>query len=217
MGGREGRAIPLPEYVWILTKGGKETVHGLIAFLNSLIEEGVVRVSTYAERIGAPSTQTGVLDEPKPVKCGLIATLAKDVLMDSRHRWNRMGFMSRMLPVSYTYSVGTKTEIHRSIAKRDYAAEAPVTLSLPSEDVEVQLGQKQADDLLTLTTVLASQLGSSSGKKRPNEVYGFRLQKHIQRLAMASALKDGRQVVSDMDVALIKDLAQVINLEYYPL
>jgi len=60
-------------------------------------------------------------------------------------------------------------------------------------------------------------LASLIGKNSPEKVYGFRLQKHLQKLAMASALRDKRHVVEQKDVDAIKDLASCINLEYYPI
>ena len=190
---------------------GKDTVHTLIAFLNSLVEEGVLRISTYAEKIGAPSQVIGSEVQPIPVKCGLIATLAKDVLANGRHHWARIGFMSRMLPVSYNYDINTQMEIHKSIAKREYTDEELIKLNLPTEDVEIQLESSQGDELLQLTALLNSLTSDKSAEK----VYGFRLQKHLQRLAMASALKDGRDVVTQADVDYTRSLASCINLEYY--
>jgi len=206
------RHLIIPDLVKPLSRG-KDTVHSLIAFLNSLIEEGVYRISTYAERIGAPSVGADLQAQPIPVKCGLIATLARGVLEDGRHHWSRMGFMSRLLPISYNYAVTTQMEIHKSIARRDYLGDAPIKLNLPSEDAEVRLESKEADELLTLTTMLSSLSANSS----PQQVYGFRLQKHLQRLAMASAIKDRRDIVQQKDVDLIKNLSPVINLEYYPI
>ncbi|MBA7633199.1 hypothetical protein ES703_40761 [subsurface metagenome] len=206
------RHLIIPDMVKPMSRG-KDTVHSLIAFLNSLIEEGVFRVSTYAERIGAPSTGVDLGVQPIPVRCGLIATLAKDVLEDGRHHWSRMGFMSRLPPVSYGYGVTTKMAIHESIARRDYLGDAPTKLNLPSDDVEVRLESKEADELLNLTTMLSSL----SGNNNPQKVYGFRLQKHLQRLAMANALKGDREIVDQSDVDYVLSLAGCINLEYYPI
>jgi hypothetical protein len=90
-------------------------------------------------------------------------------------------------------------------------------LDLPTEEVEVKLSSPESDELMALTTTLTTVLTASRGKKKPEDVYGFRLQKHLQRLAMASALKDGRNVVEQKDVDLIKELSGCINLEYYPI
>lgn len=208
---KEIRHLLIPDLVKPLSRG-KDTVHTLIAFFNSLIEEGIYGVSTYAEKLGTPLQGIrGV--QPIPVKCGLIATLAKEVLLDGRHHWTRMGFMSRLLPISYDYSVNTQLQIHQSIAKRDYLKDAKIKLNLPTGDVPVKLQQSEADYL----AMLSQGLASLTNKNSPVKVYGFRLQKHLQRLAMASALKDGRDIVAQNDVDYVRSLCDCINLEYYPL
>ena len=102
-------------------------------------------------------------------------------------------------------------EIHKSIANREYSEEEPIKLSLPAEDAEVRLESPQGNELLELTALL----NNLTSEKNAEKVYGFRLQKHLQRLAMASALKDGRDVVTQADVDYIRSLASCINLEYY--
>ena len=111
------RHIIFPDLIKALSRG-KETVHGFIALLNSLVEEGVLRVSTYASTVAPPEYSANTIVPPKPVKCGIIAALPRKVLEDGRHQWSRMGFMSRMIPVSYRYAVDTQLRIHRSISKR---------------------------------------------------------------------------------------------------
>ena len=209
---RKVRHLVIPDLVRPISRG-KDTVHSLIAFLNSLVEEGVVRISTYMEHIGVPTGKAGEETQPTPVKCGLIATLAKDILEDGRHQWSKMGFMSRLLPISYAYAVPTKVEIQKSIAKREYQQDSPLKLALPEDDVEIKLGAPESEALMMLST----QISSTSDRNNPQKTYGFRLQKHVQRLAMASALKDKRDSVQQKDVDLIQELSGCINLEYYPL
>jgi hypothetical protein len=192
---------------------GKDTVHSLVAFLNALIEEGVVSISTYAEHVGV-QTQSSATQNQVPVKCGLITTMAQGILLDGRHHWARMGFMSRMLPISYTYNAGTQLSIHRSIANREYLSNGSVRLNLPTEDAEIGLQSPQTDEIISLASSLNAFITSTNN---PERVYGFRLQKHLQRLAMASALKHGREVATQEDVEYLRSLSGCINLEYYPL
>lgn len=206
---RKVRHLVIPDLVRPLSRG-KDTVHGLVAFLNSLVEEGVISVSTYAETIGVPKDGE---KQDAPVKCGLVATLAREVLTDGRHGWAKMGFMSRLVPISYDYSIQTQREIQKSIAKREYVGSTPITLDLPEKDVAVALKEHEANQLLTLTALIAPSLGGTGGVKP----YGFRLQKHIQRLAMASAIKHKREVVTMEDVDFLNELSTCMNLDYYPL
>ena len=189
----------------------KDTVSGLITFFNALLEEGVYKVSTYAERLGA-ATPGAFEQQTRPVKCGLITTMAKDVLLDGRHHWSRVGFMSRLLPISYEYTFSTQSEIHQSIARREYLKMEPISLTLPEKDTKVDLSTELAERLTILTVFVTS----STRKDSPENVYGFRLHKHLQTLAMASALREGRDMVTTTDLDLLKDLAVCINLQYYP-
>jgi hypothetical protein len=206
------RHLVIPDFIKPMSRG-MDTVHSLIAFFNSLIEEGVMSISTYAQTVGVQNQFTNNQSQ-LPTRCGLITTIAQGILSDGRHHWSRMGFMSRMLPISYTYNAGTQLSIHRSIANREYASDDPVRLVLPTEDVEVNLQSPQSDDLITLAAGLNSIITSVNN---PERVYGFRLQKHLQRLAMASALKHGRDTVNQEDVDYLRSLSGCINLEYYPM
>ncbi len=210
---KQVRHLIFPDLVKPLSRG-KETVHGFIAFLNSMVEEGLLRVSTYASTVAPPDQSNDIGPPPKPVKCGVIAALAKKVLKDGRHQWSQMGFMSRMIPVSYKYATDTQLIIRRSISKRKYTTDKKVELELPDDDIEVTLEKKQARELETLTSNLVGIFKTSVNAER---IYGFRLQKHLQRLAMANALRKGRDTVTDKDVELIYRLSRYINLEYYPL
>lgn len=209
---KEIRHIIIPDLIKPMSRG-KDTVHSLIAFLNCLLEEGVMKMSTYAMSVGVPSEGMSVSSPSTPIKCGLITAMAKDLLLDGSHHWTQMGFMSRMLLISYDYNVSTQLSIHKSIAERQYLSEAKIKLNLPKEDVEVKLDIKQADSLMTLSTAL-SHIGN---KANPEKVYGFRLQKILQRLAMASALSEGRDTVEEKDVEVIRQLAVYMNLDFNPL
>ena len=204
--------LVIPDLIKPMSRG-RDTVHSLVAFLNALIEEGIGSISTYAERVGVQN-QENAAQNRLPIRCGLITTMAQGILLDGRHHWARMGFMSRMLPISYTYNASTQLDIHRSIANREYLSDTPIQLDLPPENVEIRLQSPQTDELITLASGLSSIIASTNN---PERVYGFRLQRHLQRLTMASALKHGRDIVNQEDVDYLRSLSGCINLEYYPL
>ena len=45
-------------------------------------------------------------------------------------------------------------------------------------------------------------------------LHGFRMLKHLQRLAMASALRDGRDVANSDDLKVVTEIAEYVNLDY---
>jgi len=227
---REIRHLIIPDLVKPMSRQ-KETVHGLIAFFNSLIEEGIVRTATYAEHLNPKlleDEEENNDDENKDtdnddsetdrqaiaVKCGLIATLAKEMMLDGRHHWTRMGFMSRMIVVSYDYDISTQAQIHDAIGERNYLTDEKITLNLPNEDVDIKLNKREAMEISKLAIQLVA-LDKSS--ENPEKAYGFRLQKNLQRLAMANALKNDRDMVNKEDIERIHKLSRFMNLKYYPL
>ena len=205
---RKVRDIIIPDLIKPMSRG-KDTVNTFVAFLNSIIEEGFLSSSTYAETIGLQDSN----NKPIPIKCGLITTMARDILADGRHHWAHMGFISRLLLVSYEYNATTQFKIHESIAERKYHDETKVTLKLPSEDVTIALEKDEADVLAKLAA-MSADFGIKDSKGKPIKAYGFRLQKNLQRLAMASALSEGRYVVDGHDIEVIVELAKYINLNY---
>ncbi len=229
---REIRHLIIPDLVKPMSRQ-KETVHNLIAFFNSLIEEGIVRTATYAEHLEVKPGEDDDEEEKDncekkdseddnnevdrqaiAVKCGLIATLAKEMMLDGRHHWTRMGFMSRMIVVSYDYDIITQVLIHDAIAERRYLSDEKITLNLPEEDVEIKLNKQKAMEISKLATQLVAL--DKSGKN-PEKAYGFRLQKNLQRLAMANALKNDRDTVNQEDIERIHKLSRFMNLNYYPI
>jgi len=238
---RKIRHLIIPDLVKPMSRQ-KETVHGLIAFFNSLIEEGIVRTATYAEHLeitlsddeekktdcdddteekqdDCENTNDGD-DDPDDerqaiaVKCGLIATLAKEMMLDGRHHWTRMGFMSRMIVVSYDYDISTQAQIHDAIADRQYLTDEKITLNLPEEDVEIKLNKREAMEISKLAIQLVAL---DKSEENTEKAYGFRLQKNLQRLAMANALKHDRRTVNQEDIERLRKLSRFMNLNYYPI
>jgi hypothetical protein len=172
------------------------TVATFIAFFNNLIEEGIVEVHTYATDFKVDG-----------LNVGLISTITPSVLRDARHRWARIGFLSRMLPVAYKYSQKTAQEILQSITRRDYYQEQPKKLSLPSEKQEVDLPKQFAEEMLPFTKEFTGRLD------RAERLYGFRYQKQLQVLLASHALMSGRSQVTAQDVEVIKSIVALFGTE----
>lgn len=188
---RKIRHILIPDLITPLSKRW-DTSASLISFFSSLIEEGVVEVRTFAMS----------KKFKHPVKCGLIACITPEALEDKRHRWADMGFMSRMLPVSWNYSKVTQRSIMDYITGRSYRQEKDLGLKLPDKDIEIKMDSTFAQELIPFSFIFAEA----------NKTYGFRYQKHLQRLMMASALSEGRIEVNKTDCDKVKSLIQFLNL-----
>jgi hypothetical protein len=138
-----------------------------------LIKGGISSVSTYAIR--------RTLE--KQVKCEVITAITGGELGDQRHNWGRIGFLSRIVPFSYSYGIETVRKVFEYILGLDYLKEYDIELKrIPKQDKEIKLPRKYAQAILPSTTTIA----------QAQQTYGFRLQKQFQALMQASALERGR-------------------------
>ncbi len=192
----EIRHVMIPDLLKPLSRK-ESTVKTFITFLNGLIEEGISSTSTYASN---RSTS-------KHVKCGLITAITSDELRDQRHRWGRIGFLSRTVPFSYSYSIESVRRVFDSILGLDYLDESSMTLHVPREDRKITLPRKYAQEILPSTTAIA----------QAQRTYGFRLQKQFQALLQASALEKGRNTVNSTDVERVLHLMNWVNFDENPI
>jgi len=186
--------IIIPDLIIPLEKS-KSTRNSFIAFMSALIEEGIIEMSTYAIR---------GLALQKEVQCGLIACIAKQKLIDKRHQWYRIGFLSRMVPISWSYPMTTIIKIFDSITSEKYMNPKRIELDFPDEKVKIKGNEKVFKEL--------KQFSQAFGKA--NEIYGFRMQKQLQTLLKANAFKDGRKKVTMVDYDEFLEYADYINLDY---
>lgn len=193
----EIRHIIIPDLLKPLSRK-ESTVKTFITMMNALIEEGVASVSTYATRRSSE----------KHVKCGIITAITGGELRDQRHNWGRIGFLSRIVPFSYSYGMETVKKVFDSILGLDYLKERDVELKrIPKDDKQITLPRKYAQAILPSTTAIA----------QAQETYGFRLQKQFQALLQASALGKGRQTVTSCDVDRILPLMDWVNFDEKPM
>ena len=192
----EIKTIIIPDLIVPLSKQ-PETVETFISFINGLIEEGVSEVRTFAMMVKLPH----------PARCNLITSIAKEHLDDRRHRWSKIGFLSRVIPVSYEYASSTVFDIVQSIALREYQEEKVFDLEIPDREFVIDLPV----DIALKIASLAPQIIDAQ------KLYGFRLQKQLQTLCMANALFNGRDTCTAEDFERIKYLADYINLRYRPI
>jgi len=189
----EVKFIIIPDLLKPLSRKSA-TVTDFLAFMNALLEEGVVSISTYAIKL-----------ERKNIRCGLITSLPEFELLDRRRRWMRIGFMSRMLPFTYSFSEHMVNEIFEKIQKREYITYKDVILKLKEKEIilEPELAKELELD--------ARMVGKAQ------KLYGFRAMRQLQTLAMASALLENRQKVEKADIEKIKFFTRWINFDFNPL
>lgn len=190
----EVRHIIIPDLLKPLSRK-ESTVNSFITMLNSLIEEGISSMSTYAT--------PGPVIFKKPVKCGLITAITSEEFRDKRHSWRKKGFLSRTIPFSYKYGMSTVNKVFNSILDLDYAKEHDIKLDIPKQDIAIKLKPKYARAILPSTATIA----------RAQQTYGFRLQKQFQALLQASALDRKRRAVNSHDVDRVLHLMNWVNFD----
>lgn len=193
----EIRTIIVPDLAVLLEGKSSKLASSTLLFLNSITEEGIPKIATFYTPLS--------LD--KPLKCGFISAITPGLFFDKRSRFHKIGFTSRVLPVSYTLEKEVTAEIMSYVFRREHMKESPVNISLPKEDVEVRMDEKLSRQLYPITSRIGEKVGT----------HGFRIQRQCQVLCMARAISNGRSEVSQEDVDEISSLMFWINLDFHPL
>jgi hypothetical protein len=195
----EIRHIIIPDLLKPLSRK-ESTVKTLVTMLNGLIEEGLASSSTYAIQRIAESSK-------KHVKCGVITAITAEELRDQRHSWGRLGFLSRIVPFSYSYGMETVKKVFDYILGLDYLKEHEIELEIPKQEKEIKLPRRYAREILPSIAIIA----------QAEKTYGFRLQKQFQALLQASALDRGHSAVNSADVDRILRLMNWVNFSANPI
>jgi hypothetical protein len=191
------RHIMIPDLLKPLSRK-ESTVKTFITFLNGLTEEGIASTSTFASSRSSE----------KHVKCGLVTAITGDDLGDQRHHWGRVGFLSRIVPFSYSYSIESVKKVFDYILGLDYLEEYDIELKrIPKKDKAIRLPKRYAQAILPSTATIA----------KAQDTYGFRLQKQFQALLQASALEKGRSNVNSRDVERVLHLMNWVNFDEKPI
>ena len=177
----------IPDLLNILSKN-QTSEAGMIQFLNTGLEEGLTKIKTYGIEFNVGKT----------IKFGLITAITDEVFNDKRRRWRNIGFLSRMIPFSFKYSISDIFNIVESIKKQEYHNENNIKLDFPKELKEIQLDYNIASKLDPYRVSFAEA----------EQIYGFRFQKQLQTLLKAVALSKGKDKVEEED---LNDLMACLN------
>ena len=190
----EIKHLLIPDLIVPLSKS-KVAVDSTTAFLNAYMEEGVKEIVTY--------NFPGGLQLPHPIRGGVIAAIASGDFFSRQKAWAQVGFISRFLPVSYSYDLQTVDRIFDAIINGETLSHN-INLNFPDKPVAVRLPPEIARELKPKAKEMGSKLG----------VYGFRPLRHLTRLVKGRALSQGRSVVTDEDKERILKLAYYFNLDH---
>lgn len=183
----------IPDFLKV-TMRKQSTVSNTLGLLNAIIEEGVAKIDTFYRR-----------KEYNNVSCGLISGITREEMRDKRHKWTSIGFLSRILPVSYSYSIETQLKIMEEINNMNFKPEFEKNFSKTPHKIEISKAMASKIQNINLSI------------KEAGKVYGFRRQKQLLSLALASAQERGDNKVKQIDIDKIIKLSNFINLDFNPL
>jgi hypothetical protein len=201
------KTIIIPDMVKTIMKK-QATMQNFIGIFNGLIEEGVYEITLRDTRDFHGS------------RANLLTSLTPALLYSNKLLWNRMGFLSRLLPFSYSYTESKKEAILRAIEKCEIPELRPIELNLPEFKANVQLSEEIARRLLPIRDHLTETERARIKMKNfddftlTDKQAGFRHQHQLQCLLRAHALLRGDTAVTEQDLKEILRLGKWINYDF---
>ena len=184
------KTLVVPDMLKLIAKS-KVAKMSLFTFLNELIEEGIKEVHSYKSKVKLDSF----------LRCNLIGATTGIDFFETRGLMERDGFLSRLIPFSYSYSKEDVQRIKDMISKGEVFKEEKIKLKLPSVPKKIEQNFDVNERIKDLSEELASG-------------YGFRLQRNLQTLCMASALMRGDKEVKMEDFELIYKMSRYFNYQF---
>lgn len=180
----------IPDFTKV-TQKNRNTSNTLIGTLNSATEEGIQQIRLKNTKI-----------DLKGRKIGLITSTTRESWAQNHKAWKSIGFVSRMLVASYSYSQETYDKIMESIYDCEFLVHA---------NLIEKLKRTNGKELTKVTVKISSNLARKLNNLKKNT---FRNQKQLQSLACCNALINGRTEVLEEDISKILELNEFLNLKY---
>lgn len=186
------KTIVIPDFLRVVKKKYSVQSNSL-TILNAITEEGWCGKLPLGQMID------------KPVKANVITALTSDELADKRHKWSKLGFLSRFVPLSFSYNNSTKQQIREYIKDRIYRVDTPIELEIDLKNkIDVTLPKPMAEEIEHLAKSIAIK----------DNFTGFRLQRQLQVLAMGNALSNKRNIVNEDDIKVLREISYFINFKF---
>jgi len=177
------------------TSHAKNTKETLFSVFRSMTEEGVNDLSDYGMEF---HSRNG-----KPVRAGLITGITSDKYNENKHAWRKDGFLSRLLPFSYSHSGTTESAI--LLEKRKHTTSLDLAKLLVNEKPkEVIVSDSDYLFIETLARALSNEIQGTP--YRP-----FDLVKHL--LVSSASLRNSDRI-EEQDIKLVNQLSQYLNREH---
>ena len=202
------RTIIIPDMLKAILKK-QSTSNNFITILNSMIEEGVFDVTLRnTKNFGG-------------ARCNIMTSVTPNIYFDNRKFWNKIGFFSRIIPFSYSYTDDRIADVFKSIGKYN-VQNGSVDSQLPIYSTQIALPEKFADVAEDIAKIIGekekvifkTRLGSEVTLKGSK---GFRHKWQLQSMLKSFALMRGSFKVEKTDVDKLKFVSRWLNYDFNPL
>lgn len=189
----EKKFLVIPDFTNCMSHG-KNTRNTLIAVLRSMTEEGVVDLSSYHLEFKSE----------KPVRAGLITATTTSNYEEFNRIWKSTGFLSRLLPFSFSHSISTTQNVMDAIDSRkaDYIETVKFNVFRKLKAV------KCPEHLLRQLRVYEELLSKSTGS------LPYRQQVQLNAIAEAVVILNKRTEIMQEDIDTVIWLSKWINYDF---
>lgn len=189
----EKKFLVIPDFTNCMSHG-KTTRTTLVAVLRSMTEEGIVDLSDYHLEFKSDL----------PVRAGLITAITNSSYAEFRQSWKGTGFLSRLLPFSFSHSVTTMNRI-----MDDIDARRPDPLENVKFKVEKQPKKVTTREILLRQLRAYEELLSKSTDSLP-----YRHQIQLNAITEALAVLRGTYDIGQEDIDTVARLSKWINYDF---
>jgi len=145
----EKKFLAIPDFTNCMSHG-ESTRSTLVAVLRSMTEEGVVDLSDYHLEFKSD----------KPVRAGLITAITESSYDKFKRAWKDTGFLSRLLPFSFSHSIATTTRIMDDIDAKKLDCITEVKFKVNRRPKEVVAPEYLLRQLRAYEDLLSARSGS---------------------------------------------------------
>jgi len=187
------RFLVIPDFTNCMSHG-KSTRNTLIAILRSMTEEGVSDLSSYHLEFKSE----------KPVRAGLITATTSSSFEMFHRAWKGTGFLSRLLPFSFSHCIATTEGIMDAIDSKRTDPILDVKLSVVRKPKPVICSEVLLRQLRVCEEMLSKSTGSLP----------YRPQVQLNSITEALATLKGERAVSQEDIDTVFWLSKWINYDF---
>lgn len=184
------------------------TIDNFISILMSLIEEGVHTITLRDTK------------NFQGARANMLTSITPKLFLENKSKWNKMGFLSRLLPFSYSYNEKKRQAILKAIEKKEVTKPIPINLEIPEFKKKIELSEKISKLTAPLIERLLISERARYTDKRTKEFrfskkgQGFRHKHQFNSLLRANALLRKDNKVTIEDFKKIERLSKWINYEF---